>query len=182
MPDKGAWIAETFEQHVEGRILVALGKAPVMLGHHQRYMRIRRMLEAEKRLQIHLLGRGAKQVDAAYDGGHALLGVVDHHGELIGERAIRAPDEKISAIACKILLVAALDAVDERDRFVRDEQALRRRAQRRPFGSSRLVEPAACPRIDELFTVMRGGSRMEVGARAEARIDQVAASKLLESR
>ncbi len=181
MPDDGFRRAEACQQGIERSVMVALGKATVVLGHDERHMRVCRMPVAQKILHIHLLRRRAQKIDAAHDRGHALFGIVDDDSELVGERPIGAPDKEVSAIGGKILFVTALDKIVERIGLRRNDQTLRRRTDLLFFGTLHVGKMPTRTRVNELFPVVRRRCRMEVGTRAVARIHQVSLAQLLES-
>ena len=57
--------------------------------------------------------RGVEQIARAHDARDAHLQIVHAHGKLVGEHAIRAPDEKIIAPAPQLHFLRAVVPVDE---------------------------------------------------------------------
>lgn len=74
-------------------------------------MRVTRSRQPEHPLKRDLLRRRAEQIDAANDGIHALSSIINHDRKLIRERSVGAADEKVAAIARKVLLVSPLDRI-----------------------------------------------------------------------
>ena len=76
-------------------------------------MRIFRRAAAERFDQPDLPRRGVEQIACAHDARDAHLQIVHTHGELVGEHAVRAPDEKIIAPAPQLRFLRAVVPVDE---------------------------------------------------------------------
>ena len=74
---------------------VALGEPLAAGAEQQRHVRVAGPLEAEPALEPQLPRRGVEQVGAADDLADALVGVVDHHGEVVRERAVVAADHEV---------------------------------------------------------------------------------------
>ena len=121
-----------------------------------RQVQIARRGVAEQPLQMNLPRGRIQQVCAAHHVGHALGGVVHHHGELIGEQAVGAPQRRSrrSPVSrdCDDL---ALHPVGEADRLVvgahphRARGLARRRARRGrcPDRCAIRRSPAPSPRV-----------------------------------
>ena len=60
-------------------------------------------VEAERALQGDLPRRVVEQVGAAHDIGHALVVIVDHHGELVAPEAVRPAHGEVTDGLCEIL-------------------------------------------------------------------------------
>src|SRR5690606_23013661 len=67
----------------------------------------------EQLLQIELTRRVVEQVGAAHDVGDALVGVIEHHGQLVGVQAVTAPDDEVAHLALQLLAELALHPVGE---------------------------------------------------------------------
>lgn len=87
-------------------------------------MEIFRRAITETPLQIDLTGSGVEQIGAPHHMGDALGFVVYDHGELIGPKAVGAPQNKITTLCFEIFYVGPLEAVREGDRFLVDAQAI----------------------------------------------------------
>jgi hypothetical protein len=53
-------------------------------------VQVARVRHAQRLLKLHLPAGGAQQVGAAHDVGDACLGVIHHHGQLVGPDTIGA--------------------------------------------------------------------------------------------
>ena len=179
MADDGFGRLEAREQCIEGSVAVALRQATVALGHEQRYVRVDGMRQTEQLLQVELLGRGAQEVHAAHHRGDALGRVVHHHGQLVGERAVRALHEEVSAVGGEVLSVGPLHLVDEGDLPIGHDEALRGHALLRADGALPVAQMPAGARVHRLLTAMRRRSRVQVGARAEAGVHKAALAQLV---
>ena len=63
--------------------------------------------KAERTLQQDLARRVVGQVLAAHDVGDALLGIVDHHRELVGPQAVGAPQHEVTDLVRHVLALWA---------------------------------------------------------------------------
>jgi hypothetical protein len=63
--------------------------------------------QAQCLLQQDLPRGGVEQVGAAHHFGHALCGVIDHHGQLVGPAAIRTAQHEVADLGMHVLLRAA---------------------------------------------------------------------------
>ena len=77
-------------------------------------------------LQIDLGGGGGENVTAADHLGDAGLGIIDHHGQMIGKDAVCAAQDKIAGIFCKAGSEGALNPVLHSNRRVGDVQPVGR--------------------------------------------------------
>src|SRR5689334_13827832 len=82
---------------------------------------------------MNLAGRRVEQVGAAHDIADVLLGVVDHHCELVGEQAVGAVEDEVADVPLEHLLMPTLHAIDEADRiagrtYAQGTRGARRRA------------------------------------------------------
>jgi hypothetical protein len=59
--------------------------------------------------------RRLQQVGAPHDIGDRLLGIVDHHCELVSVQAVAALEDEVAHVARDILRDAALHAIDDLD-------------------------------------------------------------------
>ena len=151
---------KALKKSIERGIVIAFRQAAISLAHHQRHVRILRIRQAEQTLQVALLGTRAQQVHAAHHAVHALLTIVDHHGELIRERLIASTNEKIAAIVREVLLEVTLNQIVYRDGFIGHNKPHRRLAHSRLFCTLLSSQSTACTRIHELFAMVRRRSRM----------------------
>ncbi len=78
-------------------------------------MHVSRHRAAEQALQQDLPRRRGEQIRAAHHVGDALLEVIHHDGELVGEQAVGAPHDEIADFAGEVLLDPALEGVVECD-------------------------------------------------------------------
>ncbi len=79
----------------------------------QRQVQVAWLWQAEDLLQIKLAGRRIEQVGAAHHIGDALPGVIQHHGQLIGNQAVAAANDEIADLAAQMLAELALHTIDE---------------------------------------------------------------------
>ena len=91
-----------------------------------------------RRLKVHVRRGGIEQIDAANDCRDALLGIVDHDGEVIGRQAVAAHDDVVAGRGAEIDLGIALQAVVERSAS-RDRRARARQHRRLAPAASRHV-------------------------------------------
>jgi hypothetical protein len=100
------------------RVSKLQGHRPVLFGQllpvapqHQRRVQVGRCGQAQSVLQQDLPGRVVAQVLATHDMGHALCGVVNHHGQLVGPQAVGALDHEVAHRRRQGLLLRAQQAV-----------------------------------------------------------------------
>ena len=165
---------KALKQSIKRGIVIALRQAAISLAHHQRNMGVLRMRQAEQILQIALLRTRTQQVHAAHHTVHALLPIVNHHGELIRECLIASTNEKITAIVREVLLEVALNQIVYRDGFIGHNKPHRGLAHGSLFRTLLGSQGTACARIHELFAMVRRRSRMQIGTRAKTRVYQAA--------
>ena len=92
---------------------------------HQRQMRIAWLGQAERTLQQDLPGSAFEEVRTAHDIGHALRGIVNNDGQLIGKYPVAASDYDITERAHR-KFAPPLQAIREAHRFcVVDAEAQR---------------------------------------------------------
>ena len=97
----------------ERRRTVALAQLVAIRLDDQRHVQVARLRQPEQFLQIQLARRRVEQVGATHHVGHALPGIVQHHGELIGEQAITPSDHEVADFTAQMLTKFALHAIDE---------------------------------------------------------------------
>ncbi len=97
--------------------------------------------------------------------GHALFGVVDHHGKLVGVQPVGPPNDEIPDIAREILALPALQPVDVGDLLVADAHP-----QRMAHAGSRAPFTVAAGAGIDAFAAGAPRCRLEIGARAGAGI------------
>ena len=85
---------KTLAQQAEIEILVPLGQTASVHVAQQRNVYEVRRFKAEQAVQPDLARRAGNEVASANDLGHARQAVIDRHGELVGENAVRAPDNE----------------------------------------------------------------------------------------
>ena len=100
-------------------------------------VRIDRSVHSERLLQARLPGRAREQVRASHDIIHLLIGIVHHHGELVGEHAIAPADDHIPERAQLEAAVALKSILDQNGLVLFDAEA--RGGGRRAGGLSRQV-------------------------------------------
>ncbi len=136
---------------------------------HERHVRVARHWQAEQPRKLDLARGGVEQVVAAHHLVHALVGVIDHHRELVGGRVVAAPEHEVVHHAGHVavqpvlefdsaLLASSRSAAGrpERSRSVRSAAVSRRQVPGyAPSGSGPWGASAAAP---------------DLGARAPARI------------
>ena len=74
---------------------VALGQPLAVGAEHERHVGVAGGGEAEPRAEPQLARRGVQEVGAAHDLAHALLGVVDDDGQVVGERPVVAAHHEV---------------------------------------------------------------------------------------
>ena len=132
-----------------------------------------RRFKAEQAVQPDLTRRAGDEVASANDLGHARQAVIDRHGELVGENAVRAPDNEITAFLRQVLAVRAEHAVGKRDDLVGHAHARCRRTFFPFFFDLRRREIPAGPGIQHAAVrKMRRTRGVQRGPGAEARIKQ----------
>lgn len=118
--------------------------------------------------------------------GDAHLRVVNHHGKLIGKDAVAAADEEVTAVTGEDLGLRAKDTVGKGDGARGVIRAGNHKAERRGAhsGASRDLlggEASAGARVDGRAVARVGRARgVELGACAEARVEQSRVAELLE--
>ena len=83
---------------------------------HQRRVQVARRGQRQRALQQDLARRVVGQVLAAHHVGDALLGVVHHHGQLVGEQAVGALEHEVAHLLRHVLLLFAEPAVGPADK------------------------------------------------------------------
>ena len=92
---------------------MALGDAAAVLGHDERHMRVGRRWKPKRALEENLPVRGAEQIVAAKNLGHAHGRVVDDHGEHVPGAVRVAGQRDISdSLGDGVALRAAHEIVD----------------------------------------------------------------------
>src|SRR6202030_2671405 len=104
-------------------------------------------------LQGELPGRAVQKVPAAHHIGHALQRIVHHHRQLVGERAVAAPDDDIPALAQR-------EAADPLRPILEGHDAVFDPAARRG-GSAAPGAVAARPRITALGALAARATALE---------------------
>ncbi len=90
-------------------------------------MQVARGGQAERTLQHDLARRGIEQVGATDDVGDALVGIVDHHRQLVCPETVGAKQDKVADFSRHVLPHRTLQAIDEADcAAIRHAQAERR--------------------------------------------------------
>jgi len=131
-------------------------------------VRVARRRQAQPLLQKDLARCGVEQVGAPHDVRDALVGVVDHDGQLVGEVAVGAQQHEVADLAREVLAESALHDIVEADGRGVDPQAP---------GAGRLPgwqAGAAGTRIDH-GAIGRQCGIGQLPARAGAGIDEVVA-------
>ena len=100
----------------------------------QRQVQVAWLWQAEDLLQIKLAGRRIEQVGAAHHIGDALPGVIQHHGQLIGNQAVAAANDEIADLAAQMLAELAC---------TRSMKTYSRSGTRRRMAASSRLRPAA---------------------------------------
>jgi hypothetical protein len=96
-------------------------------------------------LQRDLARRVVGQVLAAHDVGDALLGVVHHHGQLVGPKAVGALEDEVAHLRAEVLRLGAEAAVLPVDAAVHPEAPGAHRAAVRAVPASAGVDQLAVP-------------------------------------
>ena len=107
--------------------------------------------------------------------GHALLGVIDHHRQLVGEQAVGAMEQKIPRVLRQRLHDRALYRIFKRDLRIADTHAHRAR------GFAPREAPAAGARVDGR-AVAGEQAVADFTARAGARVGVAGGAKLFQGR
>src|SRR3954468_6668593 len=156
--------------------------------YRHRDVEVARSRIAEEPLQMKLAAGRVEQIGATHHVGDALLGVVHHDGELIGDLAVRAIQNEVADFSRQILLARPLDAVHERYRVPThvETQGARGLAGRQavPAGSGidlRAVHSEAERRIGDLTTRATAPIRAALQL-LERRLVARAAQTLIEDR
>ena len=55
------------------------------------------------------------RIGAAHHVCDLLLGIIDNHGKLVGDQAVRPPDDEVANLPVKLLLQGTLQTVDQSD-------------------------------------------------------------------
>ena len=138
-----------------------------------------RCLQAQQAVQIQLPCRGRKQVCTAHHFGNAHAGIVHHHGQLIGEHAIRPAQVEITAVVQKIFGVRAHAAIHKCDVLVRHHQTVGRGLLFAFFLNFGSGQAAAGARIDHVAVRGMGrAGRVQLGAGAKTRVHKAALFQL----
>ena len=103
-------------------------------------MQVSRCREPEQSLQPDLARRGIHDIDAADYLGYALDRVIDDDGQLIGNQAIAAPNDKITRLTFQPLGDLSLQAINEPNGIVVGAQS-----NSKFFG---ITAAAACARVN----------------------------------
>ncbi len=127
--------------------------------------------------------RGREKIAPAHDLRYTGVDIVRHDGELIGENAVRAPENEIAALAREIFGVWAVMPVDKGNVPVRHAKPPERGAL---FGfrcALFLCQTAACAGVDRMTIARVRGVRgvFKIAARAPAGIDKALAAKPVEN-
>ena len=94
----------------QGRRQILLGELLAIVGRDQWQVRQAGHRQVERGLQQALPGAVVEQIEPAHDVGDALLGIIHHHGQLIGPQAIASLEHHIAERG-EIQLDRALQAV-----------------------------------------------------------------------
>ncbi|OGA16640.1 MAG: hypothetical protein A3I63_11475 [Betaproteobacteria bacterium RIFCSPLOWO2_02_FULL_66_14] len=94
-----------------------LGELFACGGYRHRDVEVARLRESQEPLQEDLPRGRVEQIRSAHDIRHALIGVVHHHRELVGEQAIGPTKNEITNLAGDRLRNLSLHAIGEYDRF-----------------------------------------------------------------
>ena len=94
---------------------IPFGKPPPIHGQQQRHMIKFRRGQAQFPVEPQLARRAGQKVCPAHHLGNAHQGIIHHHGQLVGERAVRALHEEVSAVGGEVLRVGSLHLIDEGD-------------------------------------------------------------------
>ncbi len=158
---------------------VALGQPCAVGAQHERHVRVPGRGEPEQPGEQDLPGRRVGQVGTAHDLTHALEGVVDHHGQVVGRRAVAAAHHEVVDDAGLV----TQQPVGEVDPLAAGAQAQRRRAPGGlALGALRRGQLAAGARVRALGQRAVGGGRglADLGASAEARVEPAVAVEPVE--
>ena len=115
-------------QGLHVQVALALGEFAPVRRDEQRRVRVFRGLAVERFHQPDLPRRGVKQVARAHNARDAHIEIVHAHGELVGEHAVRAPDEKIVAPVPQFGCLQTVVRVNEGNVRIRDRKLFRRAA------------------------------------------------------
>jgi len=97
--------------------------------------------ESQQPLQVELAWRRSKQVRPAHDVSDLLKKVIDYYSQLIGNQAILAAQDKVSALFEKALLLLPLYGVHKEDSVVRHHNAQCSRAvQQLPLAAATIID------------------------------------------
>ncbi len=159
--------------HREGP--VALREPRPVLADHERHVREPRRRQRERPVEQELPGGRREQVVAAHHVGDPHGGVVHHHRELIGRDAVGPGDHEVAGLRRDVVRALSVNLVLERDPALRHPQPPGRRAGHRagappPSGRGRGRSRVAGPLVGR--AVRGAGGRRDLGARAEAGVDQ----------
>ena len=126
-------------------------------------------LQAQQTVQVQLPRRGGQQVRPAHHLGDPHAGIVHHHGQLIGEHAVRPAQVKVAAVPQQVLRVGAHAAVQKGDLLVRHPHPVGRGLLFALFGDLGGGQVPAGAGIDDVAVrgVGRTG-RVQLGAGTEA--------------
>ena len=172
-----------FAQNTEVKITVALGEPPSVRRGEQGDVIVFRRCGVEQTVEIQLPRRGREKIAPAHDLRYTGVDIIRHDGELIGENAVRAPENEVPALAREIFGVWAVMPVRKGDALVRHTQPPERGAHfrfRRALFFGKIAAGAGVDRV----TV--GGVRsvrgvFEIAARTPAGIDKALAAQPVEN-
>ena len=170
-------------QNAKIKITVALGEPPPVRCGEQGNVIIFRRFGAEQTVEIQLPRRGREKVAPAHDLRYTGVDIVRYDGELIGENAVRAPENEVPALAREVFGVCAVMPVDKGNVPVRHAKPPERGAL---FGfrcALFLCQTAAGAGVDRVAVGGVGGVRgvFKIAARAPAGIDKALAAKPVEN-
>lgn len=80
-------------------------------------MRVVRLRKSQQSLQPDLARRGVEEIDTSNHVRHALIGIVDDDGELVGNQTVAATDDEVTGIRVEVEPRFGLPAVLDNDGF-----------------------------------------------------------------
>ena len=80
---------------------------------YDRAMRVPGCWQAQQALQMDLARGGFEQISAAHHVRDPLIGVIDHHRQLVGPESVGAFHDKVAIVARQVALDTALPGVFE---------------------------------------------------------------------
>ena len=172
-----------FAQNTEVKITVALGEPPSVRRGEQGDVIVFRRCGVEQTVEIQLPRRGREKIAPAHDLRYTGVDIIRHDGELIGENAVRAPENEVPALAREIFGVWAVMPVRKGDALVRHTQPPERGAHFRFRRALFFGQIAAGAGVDRVTV---GGVRsvrgvFEIAARTPAGIDKAIAAQPVEN-